>query len=77
MKSRRRYGLAAKFNILTIWLILMTTGGRLPCWPGPKCRSTTPTCSETERRWPSTCPRTANTPSSPRTRTPLRRSPGV
>ena len=27
MKSRRRYGLAAKFNILTIWLILVTTGG--------------------------------------------------
>jgi signal transduction histidine kinase/CheY-like chemotaxis protein/HPt (histidine-containing phosphotransfer) domain-containing protein len=27
MKSRWRYGLAAKFNILAIWLILMTTGG--------------------------------------------------
>ncbi len=28
MRSRRRrYGLAAKFNVLTIWLILVTTGG--------------------------------------------------
>ncbi|MBI3394120.1 MAG: hypothetical protein HY039_13235, partial [Nitrospirae bacterium] len=28
MRSRRRwYGLAAKFNLLTIWLILATTGG--------------------------------------------------